>query len=376
MTTTTKTPAEAVKYEYNVFLHCLDSESMRLNAKRSEHSEVDAQSLRQRANEIHTRLLTIADVVDKLRGASWQVVEPTSGDYSLLCYREDEEFTSEEALRAHLQALTVPIEADFLEVVPFEIEEDEDENEDEDPATNESAASDDDENFDDDDDDADLFKPKRRLYLVRWQNLSAALVMAYDENDLLDILDEEADTTACSWWEYHGPLFLDFTLPVEWEHVNEAIGKDPSPGPEGWVPENIHITKMPDNPDEITRFEMHLAGSDTAYETESAIFKLAFPQLHEAFFSAHDDDDEDGPAPERVAAAVRDEVARTMSVHRRLTEETEKRAGAGDREAAIALMMGTSVEQVQNMNANSVRPELPAEQPLPPLVPPSEKPGN
>ena len=280
-------------YEYDLFLRCLDKEDLHLDGLDGGNA---AQALRERAGQLHARLLEIADVVDKLAAAGW-IVADSGEDPFFMCWRDQDPFTSEAALREHLQVLSIPVDANFLEISAVK-----DGSEDQEPKALVGAVEDDDE----DDDDEEM--PERRLYLVRWQNLSAALVMAHDELDLLNILDEDSDTTGCSWWEYDGPLFLDFDLPVDWKHRNEdeegfAISK-----PEDWVPENILITKIPDDPNGVRNFEFSLAGSDTAFATEEKILELAFPRLHEVFLNY--DGDDDGPSSEKVAEAVRDEIAR------------------------------------------------------------------
>ena len=52
------------------------------------------------------------------------------------------------------------------------------------------------------------------LYLVRWPNLSAALVQASNKTELLDTLDQLSNTEGVKIQVYRGPLFLDFELPV------------------------------------------------------------------------------------------------------------------------------------------------------------------
>jgi hypothetical protein len=358
-----KNPPGSVKYEYEIFLRSLGDNPLRLPS-----GEDDVATLmRKRADEIRARFLAIADVVDKLAGAGWEVAEHSSGDPDFLCWRDEAPFTSEAALREHLQSIAVPVDADFLDIVALKVSEDED-----DQAPDDDDDADDD--ADDDDDDDDYEQKERKLYLVRWQNLSAAFVMAYDENDLLDILDEESDTTGCAWWKYDGPLFLDFDLPIEWKHVNEAKTLETlNPAPEDWVPENIAITKMSDDPNQVRNFSLRLAGSDTAFAAEEKIFALAFPQLHKVFFKGFYNN---GPSLGIVAEAARNEIARTMRQHRQIVQEAKRRAAAHDHDAITALVMGTSIEQVQNMNQNSDPPVLPAEQPLPPLVPPPEETGN
>jgi hypothetical protein len=82
--------------------------------------------LHARARVLHKRLAVIADAVDKLEGAGWIVVEPARGDHSILCYREGDSpfaseaakpFASEAAVREHLQAIGIPSDADFLEIL-------------------------------------------------------------------------------------------------------------------------------------------------------------------------------------------------------------------------------------------------------------------
>lgn len=64
------------------------------------------------------------------------------------------------------------------------------------------------------------------IYVVRWPDLSASLVRAHDEEDLLDILDQVANPDGCQWSVYEGPLFIDFRLPVEWS-VRDGLPEQP-----------------------------------------------------------------------------------------------------------------------------------------------------
>ena len=48
------------------------------------------------------------------------------------------------------------------------------------------------------------------IYLVRWPDLSAALVKASSEDELVEILEEVANPDGCTWSVYLGPLFLEF----------------------------------------------------------------------------------------------------------------------------------------------------------------------
>jgi len=66
------------------------------------------------------------------------------------------------------------------------------------------------------------------MYLVRWPDLSAALVSAANEDDLMDILDEVADPTGSMWTRYRGPVFLEFHLNAE---LNIERGDDEADRP-------------------------------------------------------------------------------------------------------------------------------------------------
>src|SRR2546428_5341402 len=67
------------------------------------------------------------------------------------------------------------------------------------------------------------------LYLVRWANLSAALVNARDEDQLVDILDEVGDPSGAKWQVYRGPLHIELELPLDVE-VTGRGGRAPTPG--------------------------------------------------------------------------------------------------------------------------------------------------
>jgi hypothetical protein len=48
------------------------------------------------------------------------------------------------------------------------------------------------------------------LYLGKWEDNTAALVTAEDEEHLFDVLDQLEDPNAASWVEYDAPLWLKF----------------------------------------------------------------------------------------------------------------------------------------------------------------------
>ena len=63
------------------------------------------------------------------------------------------------------------------------------------------------------------------LYLVRWPWLTASLVSARDEDDLLDTLDQVADTEGATWTVYRGPLWVDFEVPAEYRIEEKTAGE-------------------------------------------------------------------------------------------------------------------------------------------------------
>lgn len=78
---------------------------------------------------------------------------------------------------------------------------------------------------------------KMPIYLVRWPTLSASLVRARNQEELLDILDEVADPGACTFKVYQGPIWVDFDLPfeitdVDGDQVTSAadLRVEPEPG--------------------------------------------------------------------------------------------------------------------------------------------------
>lgn len=52
------------------------------------------------------------------------------------------------------------------------------------------------------------------LWLVRWEDASLALIRARDEEELMLLLDGEADPNLAGWCPYDGPVCVDFSAPV------------------------------------------------------------------------------------------------------------------------------------------------------------------
>ena len=110
------------------------------------------------------------------------------------------------------------------------------------------------------------------IYLVRWPDLSAALVKANSENVLLDILDEVANSEGCSWSVYRGPLFLEFSLPVRFEI------KESRPGP--IRPEDVDVQDVSALA-EGGFLEVAVPETETGGDMSEAIEQKAFPNIFE-----------------------------------------------------------------------------------------------
>ncbi|HCF56813.1 MAG TPA: hypothetical protein DFS52_02295 [Myxococcales bacterium] len=102
------------------------------------------------------------------------------------------------------------------------------------------------------------------LYLVRWPRMEASLVNASDEQHLLDILDELASPSECTWREYEGPLWIDVDLNLK----VEIEGREASA-------ESISITGT----EEFSESTLKLGypRTSTASEMCDAILEGAFP---------------------------------------------------------------------------------------------------
>jgi hypothetical protein len=113
------------------------------------------------------------------------------------------------------------------------------------------------------------------VYLVRWPDLSAALVKAGSEDELIEILDEVGNPDGCTWSIYRGPLFLELSLHVRFE-VKERDGRAGPIPPEDILVEDVSELH------EGAFFEVEIAGADTGFDMSEAIEKRAFPHVFKA----------------------------------------------------------------------------------------------
>jgi hypothetical protein len=186
------------------------------------------------------------------------------------------------------------------------------------------------------------------LYLVRWANLSAALVNARDEDDLLDILDEVGDPSGAKWQVYRGPLHIELELPLDLE----VTGRDGR----ARTLDDVRVTGCPEQL-QLDSLSFGAANSDTGSEMLDAIWKFAFPHLFRAFEGS-----EGSLSRERAQAAATQDLDVLVQAHWQI----ENLGRSPDPDAAIAAMAGTSLRQIKNLlNKPTTGPRAPV-RPLPP----------
>ncbi len=123
------------------------------------------------------------------------------------------------------------------------------------------------------------------VYLVRWPDLSASLVRARHEADLIDTLDQVGNADGCEWSVYEGPLFIDFRLPAAWRVEEERPGEPVTPGQVvvGDVGRMATVSV-------VDAIELSLAGDD-GHETGMEILRTAFPVVSAAIDKLQDSDE-------------------------------------------------------------------------------------
>jgi hypothetical protein len=183
------------------------------------------------------------------------------------------------------------------------------------------------------------------LYLVRWPDLSAALVKAGSEEELEDMLDEIANPEGCTWSVYRGPLFLEFSLRASIDV------KERQPGEPPLEPQDIRVRDV-SNLLEGPAVEVSIPEGDTAYEMTEAVEKQAFPHVHKARHSG------DGEPSERV---LRDAVLAEAQALMRASWRTEQTRRRSDPASRIAAEMGATPRLVQRW-IDAAAPKPPPEQ--------------
>ena len=196
------------------------------------------------------------------------------------------------------------------------------------------------------------------IYLVRWPDLSASLVRARDEDDLIDILDQVANPDGCEWAVYEGPLFIDFQLPAEWRIEDERPG-------EPVTPEQVvvgDVGRMATEP-VVEAIELSLAGED-GHDAGMAILHTAFPAVHAAIETLDDRDEEaagEAVVPEtELREALRAELVRRLHWswrHAQLLKKTDALSALARQMDAPAALVRTYAELARGRRTDSTADE-------------------
>ena len=190
------------------------------------------------------------------------------------------------------------------------------------------------------------------LYLVRWANLSAALVNARDEDQLVDILDEVGDPSGAKWQVYRGPLHIELELPLD----VEVTGR----GGRARTLADVNVTNCPEQL-EVDAVTFGAANSDTGSEMLDAIWKFAFPNLFRAFAK-----NEWSLSKDQAKEAGTKDLDVLVQAHWQIDHLGRN----PDPDAALAAMAGTSLRQIKNvLNKPTSRPRAPVR----PLTPGANK---
>lgn len=172
------------------------------------------------------------------------------------------------------------------------------------------------------------------LYLVRWPDLSAALVSASNEDELMYILDQVGDPTGCMWTRYRGPVFIEFRLnaALAVERVDDR-GDRPLQRGELRIGDVSALCQY----DTLTAV---IPDADAAYDMEEAITQFSFPALHAALQAA------EGEASEAdVRAAVDKDVDLLLQASWQ-RQQTKRRP---DQVSQLAVMTGTSPRVIEHL---------------------------
>ena len=136
------------------------------------------------------------------------------------------------------------------------------------------------------------------LYLVRWPTLTASLVQADDEDELLDILDQDDDPGGCTWEVYSGPLWIDFELPFK-------IGDRTAEGCVPTDPSDFTVEPTSDFGGELDPDMVHVTTPlcDEVSDMKQEVLRGAFPHLAE-HIEAHELDDDRALSDDGLGAAL------------------------------------------------------------------------
>ena len=132
------------------------------------------------------------------------------------------------------------------------------------------------------------------LYLVRWPNLTASLIRASTESELLQIIDEEDDPSRCTWREYRGSVWIDFNLKAKVSIDGRVPGRLRA--------DEVTISRSLPTAGRVSSLVWSV--SDTSWAMEEDVIRQAFPTIAEVVYG-------EGAAPtrERLDIATRADLA-------------------------------------------------------------------
>jgi hypothetical protein len=136
------------------------------------------------------------------------------------------------------------------------------------------------------------------LYLVRWPGLSAPLVSARDEDELLDTLDQVGDSEGASWSVYRGPVWIDFDVPAKYR-IDEKAPDEPL-RPDEIVVEDVEKV-------EVGAFKISTSDCDHTSDMLERITKIVFPRLYGVLYAGEE------PSKAELKAAVHAELQRLVN---------------------------------------------------------------
>lgn len=178
------------------------------------------------------------------------------------------------------------------------------------------------------------------LYVVRWPNLSAALVRAEDEVDLIDILDEEANPSGCRWEVYHGPLFVDFALAASMDIEPRADGGEDT-GERPLDPARIRIVEHEDLAARAVSPTHLRPGGESGVFMVEEVCRFAFPAMAAVYYDGEYEDID----PSVLQAALREDAMYLVEYSWRRSQMYR----SDDPEAQLAVLMDASPQWLRAM---------------------------
>ncbi len=177
------------------------------------------------------------------------------------------------------------------------------------------------------------------LYLVRWPNLSCALVRAHNRAEVLDILDEVANPDGVEVKRYDGPVFVDFTLATDRPlPLREGSGEDDR---QPLSEQDIEVGDVQELAEGALP-EVLIPETDTGYAMYRALLAGAFPHLHRVLVAEREEETAD---VEQVrAAAATEALALVRASWRRALVMR-----SSDPVSIVAQRLGTSPEHIRNL---------------------------